>query len=326
MDKKVSIVVPVYNVERYLRQCLDSIANQTYENFEAILIDDGATDSSGCICDEYAERDSRFRVIHQENAGAANAKNTGLDAACGAYVAFVDSDDWVERHWLESMVSVMKSSEADVVECDFLKEYLSSTERGNDASYCPGQFSAHDYLTRYLNNWTCSLFWNKLVKVNLLSNIRFRRERRCIDDEFFTYKVLTNAKKIVRIEDCLYHYRQRASSAVSSPTNSKQITDDALEILKERYMWITYHFPDLRKTYIRHDVNILFYFARSFAFCEETRLKFRKNARFYLIESIRSMVGLQTICDAMQLCIKECWKLMDQRTEQYVEDISKFYQ
>ena len=326
MKNKVSIIIPIYNVERYLRQCLDSIANQSYMNIEVILVDDGSTDGSGAICDMYVVKDARFRVIHQQNAGAANAKNAGLDAVTGAYVTFVDSDDWVEHNWLETMVRAMESETADVAECDFQKEYKNRSEKGNDNSYCSGVYTACDYLGFYLNNWTCSLFWNKLFKTELIKDIRFRRERRCIDDEFFTYKVLTNAQKIVRIEDELYHYRQRASSAVSSSKNRLQITDDALEIQRERYEWIASHFPVLRLRYLKHDVEILFYFARAFDYCEQTRRKFRGNAWYYLVQSVCFMAGIHTIYYALRLCLVECWRLPDQAERVQNENLADYYQ
>lgn len=285
--KKVSLIVPVYNVERYLKQCLDSILLQTYGNLEIILVDDGATDTSGQICDQYAAQDSRIVVIHQKNAGAANAKNAGLDKATGHYLAFIDSDDYVQPNWIEKMVEAAETFGADVVECDFDKVYQSHCETENnfqDPSKC---FTAEEYLSQYLNNWTCSLFWNKLFDRRLVQEVRFRKERRCIDDEFFTYKAVTGAKKVVRIQDVLYHYRQRASSAVSTEKNRLQITDDALEILMERYRWIKHHYPKLSKGYLSHDVEIMLYFAREFDFTEITKKKFRAIARFYLKECLQ---------------------------------------
>lgn len=300
---KVSIIVPVYNVERYLPECLDSILAQTEQNWEAILVDDGSTDTSGAICDDYAAKDSRFRVIHKENGGAASAKNAGLDAAEGEYVAFIDSDDWVDPNWLEIMLSALESSGVDVVECDFTKEYRTHSEQGNAATRSAGVYSSQEYLGSYLDNWTCSLFWNKIFRQHLTQNIRFRKERRCIDDEFYTYKILSNACKIVLIEDALYHYRQRASSVVSSPKNRLQITDDSLEILIERYNWISSRYPALRKIYLRHDVEIMFYFAADFLFCDATVKKFRKVAAYYLRQCICHFPGWATIQYALRLML-----------------------
>lgn len=321
----ISIIVPVYNVARYLPECLDSILTQTEPNWEAILVDDGSTDISGAICDDYAAKDSRFRVIHKENGGAASAKNAGLDAAEGEYVAFIDSDDWVDPDWLEKMLSALESSGADVAECDFTKEYRTYTEPGNTGSYSAGVFSAQEYLGIYLSNWSCSLFWNKVFKRKLTQNIRFRKERRCIDDEFYTYKVLSHAKKIVRIEDALHHYRQRASGAVTSSKNRLQITDDALEILTERYDWVSSRFPKLRKMYLKHDVEIMFYFAQAFDFCDETRLKFRKIAGYYLWQCLRYIPDLLTLRYAFRLRMIDFSKLPSQAETKTNVDISSYY-
>ena len=308
MSKTVSIVIPVYNVEQYLRACLDSIAEQTYSDLEVILVDDGSTDQSGMICDLYASKDPRFRVIHQSNAGAANAKNTGLDAVSGNYVTFIDSDDWVEPDWIETMLTALESTDADVAECDFKKEFMGYSEPGND-TYITGDYTAEEYLSFYLDNWTCSLFWNKLFRTELTRNVRFRRERRCIDDEFFTYKVLSGASRIVRVRKQLYHYRQRISSAVSSEKNRLQITDDALEVLIERYEWVSERFPELKRIYLRHDVGILFYFADAFVFSDRTIQKFRSITNYYFKESIYTFPGIATIYNVLKLRWKVSRKL-----------------
>ena len=297
--KKVSIIIPVYNVQDYLPQCLESVLKQSYVNWEAILVDDGSSDDSGRICDDYARWDSRFRLIHQANAGAANAKNTGLDHADGAYIAFIDSDDWVEPDWLETLVDTAKDQQADVVEYDFRKEYVGRSETVN--GWENTEFSVEEYLSQYLSNWGCSLFWNKLYRADLLKDLRFRRERRCIDDEFFTYKAMTGAGKIARISKALYHYRQRASSAVYNRKNRLQKTDDALEILIERYQWICQRFPALRPVYLKHDVDILFYFAKDFDYTEELVRKFRRVAWFYLKESTFHYCGRVNLLYALRL-------------------------
>lgn len=297
--KKVSIIIPVYNVQKYLPQCLDSIMCQGYVNWEAILIDDGSTDLSGEICDEYSQKDERFIVIHKKNGGAASAKNAGLDHASGCYITFVDSDDFVDHDWLKTVLAVAQESAADVVEYDFDKVYQHDRVRVN---YFPERtnFSAESYLAQYVQTWTSSLFWNKLFRAELVRNIRFKQERRCIDDEFFTYKALSKSRKIVRISNVLYHYRQRASSAVYNPKNQHQVAIDSLDVLMERYEWISTCFPRLRKVYLQHDIQILFYFA-SFSHTNETIEQFQKIRKFYFTESILHPVGLSAIYMAVKL-------------------------
>lgn len=312
---KVSIIVPVYNVSAYLAECLDSIHGQTLQDWEAILVDDGSTDTSGTICDDYAARDSRFRVIRKENGGAASAKNAGLDLATGQYIAFIDSDDLVEENWLQILVDTVQSQNAQIVECRFDRLYTDGSQPVSFGWDQLGAISAEEYLNHYLGEWTCSLFWLKLFQAELLRDIRFRRERRCIDDEFFTYKAIAGAEKIVRIDNVLYHYRQRMSSAVQSEKNRRQITDDSLEILIERYQWVSERYPSLRKIYLRHDVEIMFYFAADFLFCNETVKKFRKVAAFYLGQCFLHFPGRVTMLYALRLLFMKKSRLLHGRTQ-----------
>lgn len=123
----ISIIVPVYNTAAYLRRCLDSILSQTYGHWEAILVDDGSTDGSGAICEEYASRDSRFQVTHRPNSGVAATRNAGLDAATGEYIGFVDSDDWIEPDMFRSMVMAILSRRADIATCNVRIVYPNKT-------------------------------------------------------------------------------------------------------------------------------------------------------------------------------------------------------
>lgn len=297
----ISIIIPVYNVEAYLNDCLTSIAAQSYPHFEVIMVDDGSTDTSGQICQTYSDKDPRFKVIRQANAGAANAKNAGLDAAQGEYIAFIDSDDWVEPDWLKKMITTAKKTNADVVECSFLTEFTNRSEPGNDVNtFGAAQFTTEDYLRHYLQLWTCALFWNKLFKASLLSNIRFRKERRCIDDEFFTYKAVSGANKVVRISDCLYHYRQRRSSVMQKEETLLQRTADSIDILAERYQWISLRYPGLVMDYLRHDVDTLLYFATAYPFHEKAIASFRKTAKFYVTECFRHYPGKLTLYYALK--------------------------
>ena len=121
MIDKVSIIVPVYNIENYIRVCVESILAQTYESFELILVDDGSKDNSGILCDEYAAIDSRVKVIHKENGGVSSARNTGLQQAKGKWIMYVDGDDWIEPDMIESLIETAKATEADLVFGDYMK-------------------------------------------------------------------------------------------------------------------------------------------------------------------------------------------------------------
>ena len=125
----LSVIIPVYKVEKYLRRCLDSIVNQTYKNLEIILVDDGSPDNSGKICDEYAQNDKRIKVIHQKNKGQGAARNTGIIAANGELITFVDSDDWIENNTYEIMVSKLLQYELDIIKCAIVETDGSKIKR-----------------------------------------------------------------------------------------------------------------------------------------------------------------------------------------------------
>ena len=312
MDK-VSIIIPIYNVDKYLNQCINSVINQTYKNLEILLIDDGSTDKSGSICDAYAEKDSRIKVFHQVNAGAANAKNKGLDLATGDYIAFIDSDDIAEECWIDTMVTILNNYSADMCECRFDKYYIDRYEKLDENLKDINVFSSEEYLNQYLDDWTCSLFWTKLFKRELTENIRFRKERRCIDDEFYTYKVISNAKKIVKINNILYHYRQRKSSAVQSRKNQLQITKDAIELRIERYNWIKKKYPQIRKKYLDSDMNFLLFFSHNSLFDLESNKIFHNASKFYLKETLKLGVNINLLRISFKLLM--CKPIMNNNSK-----------
>lgn len=252
-DKIVSIVVPVYGVELYLRECLDSLLNQTYENIEVILVDDESPDKCPRICDEYAKKDNRVKVIHQKNGGAGNARNTGLAHIHGEYVCFVDSDDYVAENYIESLITGLNQEDADIAVSGFytmyVDEMIASSRVETKVSY-----SNTEYLRYFLQDWSCSLIWNKIFKADLLEDIRFVEGRK-IDDEFFTYQTVIKAKKIVYVDECLYYYRMRMSGVMSQSTssvNAERVFKDQHDYYVERYEKVINQFPDLKPLYLEN--------------------------------------------------------------------------
>lgn len=255
MNELISIIVPIYNVEKYLPECIESILNQTYRYLEVILIDDGSTDQSGKMCDNYAEQDSRVKVIHQKNGGAANAKNAGLKTATGKYLAFVDGDDYLELDALFYMIDLLEKRNADVVQACFRKIY-----RDRQSDVCDvGQIqelSAENYIKRYTTDWTCGLLWDKLYKRKLYDNIFFEEGHR-IDDEFFTYQGIIRAQKVIKCPKVLYNYRQRKSSVMYTESFQQRIVLDKLDYLNKRRRKIISAFPELAQTFNEHYLNML---------------------------------------------------------------------
>lgn len=237
----ISVIVPVYKVEAYLDKCISSITGQTYTNLEIILVDDGSPDCSGEICDEWAVKDSRIRVIHQENAGGGAARNAALDAARGELIAFVDSDDYIASDMFAHLYDLLTKG-ADIAECghmDIFEDQASFPDTNADVcTYTVQEAMAEHIRDRIFRQ----LIWNKLYLREVIGDIRFPLDKK-IDDEFFTYQVLGNAKTLVRSEKICYAYRQQESSVMHSMGTQKRL--QGVEAKQQRHEYIAVHFPDL---------------------------------------------------------------------------------
>ena len=221
----VSIVVPVYNLEKWIGHCLDSIAQQTFSNFEVLLIDDGSTDNSGTICDEYAKRDNRFRAYHKENGGLASANQYGLDRATGKYIIHVDPDDWVEGEMLASLYSKAEEDNADMVICDFYMDYpqkqIYKTQRPDSLE--PGYI-----IDSLFSGKLHGSHWNKLIRTSCIweGQVSFVEGANYCEDLLFNVNVLTHIKKVSYLHAAFYHYVQYASSlSYTNPSNSKWLNN-----------------------------------------------------------------------------------------------------
>lgn len=199
-DPKISIIVPVYNVEQYLRRCLESIRAQTFADFECICVDDGSPDGSGGILDEYAEKDSRFVVIHKENGGVSSARNAGLDAAKGEWIAFCDSDDWVESCMLEKMLSGKDAECSEMIVCGAKDTLNLNTFL---MKYCDKDMDGNNALSALFSSVWAKLYRRKYIIEN---NLFFPENIRLGEDVFFTYSYMANVHKILCISGNYYNY------------------------------------------------------------------------------------------------------------------------
>lgn len=237
----ISIIVPVYNVEKYVRRCIDSILTQSYKNFELILIDDGSTDMSGKICDTYLQQDERIKVIHQKNGGLSAARNAGIEVATGDYVTFIDSDDYIAQEYLLVLLNGIKKFKADISMCLGMKFFDGETvkcEEWNDN--ISEVFNSCDALENVLYHKKLNLYaWGKLYKSSLFEGIRFP-ENKLFEDVYTTYKLMDKADCILFNPTRLYYYYQRTGSIVNSEFNSKKIqqimaAEEILEFIDEKY-------------------------------------------------------------------------------------------
>mgnify|MGYP004453649011 CR=1 FL=1 len=206
---KISIIVPIYNVEKYLPRCIDSILAQTFTDFELILVDDGSPDNCGKICDEYAKKDNRIKVIHKENGGVSSARNIGLDVAKGEYISFVDSDDVIHPKFYEIMLGNIR--DADMIYCDFIM--FDNECKFDDISDL--NYEVRENKDIY-NGSPFSVVCDKLIKNNVVGELRFRTDLKNAEDTLFAFELLASCNKVIYLKVKLYGYYMRANSAASS--------------------------------------------------------------------------------------------------------------
>lgn len=208
----ISVIVPVYKVETCLPRCLDSIIHQTYQNLEIILVDDGSPDNSGAICDEYAKKDKRVRVIHKQNGGVSSARNAGLEAASGEYIGWVDSDDWIERDMFEYLKNLAVTCQADVAQCGRYWENGDFVAKEYGSLHGPQTIDLLSEITPAMWNGIANEVWCKLFKSDIIENLRFREDFSVGEDIDFILHVLRKAERLAIGSEAKYHYCQRPES------------------------------------------------------------------------------------------------------------------
>jgi glycosyltransferase involved in cell wall biosynthesis len=241
LDKlKVSVIVPVYNVEAYLRRCVDSVLAQTFTDIEIILVDDGSPDNCPAICDEYAGKDNRIKVIHQKNAGLSGARNAGLDAAKGDYFAFIDSDDYIAPEMIDKLLNALLREDADISICGFqrIDENAPSPGGGTFVPFCvlTGMEALEKLYTPDYQYFTIAC--NKLFKRSLFDTIRFPAGK-LFEDGYAAFRYYYASSRVVCLPECFYHYFTRSNSITTAAPTVKNLDGidadrDSLEFLKEK--------------------------------------------------------------------------------------------
>ena len=211
--KKISIIVPVYKVEFYLEKCVNSIINQTYKNLEIILVDDGSPDNCGAMCEELAKVDNRIKVIHKENGGLSSARNAGIDIATGEYVAFIDSDDWIEPDFIEVLEKLLTENDADFSVCGMHNEYTEESTLVRNHKISTSVVELSDIFVQIIDN---PLFygyaWNKLFKKDIIAKIRFDETLLFCEDIDYSVRVADKCQKVAFTSEKLHHYRHHSLS------------------------------------------------------------------------------------------------------------------
>ena len=239
MEKKnyqISIVVPVYKVEPYIHRCLDSILAQTFKDFELILVDDGSPDNCGAICDEYAEKDSRFHVIHKKNGGLSDARNAGLDwvfsNSKSEWITFLDSDDWIHPKYLELLINAVKDSGSCISICGFINT-TGEEQKDNEKSSSYELVDTETFFCEHTLN--AVIAWGKLYDKELFSDIRYPVGK-LHEDEFTTYRLLFKTEKCAFVDRPLYYYYYNADSITKSEWHPKRL--DVVEALFQSALFL----------------------------------------------------------------------------------------
>lgn len=264
-EKIISVIIPVYNIEKYIEKCITSVINQTYEKLQIILIDDGSTDKSGLICDEFAARDDRIIVIHKENGGLSSARNAGLDIARGEYIGFVDGDDYIDKGMYEYLYNLVINYGADISICGYVSvengHYSNSNNNHKkDVRVYKGQ-EKYNLITGLKT--IDIVAWNKLFKKKVFDYVRFETKR-LHEDQWTMPYVVHNSDVIVKGEEEYYFYINRDDSITGKKVSPKRMWD-LLDSLRNTSLFFKQNnlFP-AQKEEVRHLCNyILFYYKRA---------------------------------------------------------------
>ena len=242
----ITVVVPVYNVENYLEECIKSIINQTYKNLEIILVDDGSTDNSGKICDEYKKEDNRIKVIHKKNGGLSDARNTGIDNSNGKYITFIDSDDIIKEDYIEYLYNLIKKYNTQVSICSYSVSMENGKKIDNGKGYNEKKLTKIETLDRMLNEegFTVSAC-SKLYDIELFNNIRYPKGKLC-EDNGTTYKLFDKVDYIAYGNESKYFYFKRNGSIMRSNFNERKF--DMIELTDEMCDYLDLNYPELKNS------------------------------------------------------------------------------
>jgi len=243
LNPQISIIVPVYNVEEYLKVCVESLLKQRLNIFEIILVDDGSTDGSGVICDKYAESDKRVKVIHKSNGGTSSARNMGLDVAKGDYIGFVDGDDYVSENMYELLIKSMKEYVCDISVCNINLMSENNEDEPYHKNAKDEQFNRESAMKELLTNTILTFsVCNKLFKKSVFNGLRFK-EGIIQEDMDIVYKLVHRAQKVSYLSTPLYNYRYNENSTLRKPFELKRL--DEFHVRKEMYDFYEKHYPTI---------------------------------------------------------------------------------
>lgn len=314
----ISIIIPVYNVAPYLRCCLDSVIAQSFTEFEAIVVDDGSTDESSIICDEYAKRDTRFSVIHKKNGGLSSARNAGLDISSGTYICFLDSDDYYEPDFLQTMYDSIRDSDYDFVSCasNFVDESNVLIRRNtyiSDRAELRGDL--FDYY--YHSNLIEDAAWNKIYRRDLFDGVRYK-EGIIYEDSEIIIRLLKKAKAALFIKEYKYNYRIRQGSILNYQKNEIESKSFSLKKLDSLVMYEStakelqgtkyqfYSYKSMIRNCTQYSVDILSLPKEDRKCARKEIMQFYRKARKHI--PLRSFPWKERIVIILEIYFPHIWK------------------
>ena len=258
--KKISVIVPIFKVEQYLENCINSIINQTYENLEIILVDDGSPDNCGAICDELAIKDNRIKVIHKENGGLSSARNAGLDIATGDLIAFIDSDDWIEPEMLTVLERILSENNADFSVCGMIADFGDAVIKNKSSVSNVVKVNKPEIFNLILNAPTFYGYaWNKLYRREIIGDLRFDESLMSCEDLDFCVRLAAKSNSAVFTNEKFYHYMQHSASMTGETGYSTR----KLSVLKAYENILPYYekynsenLSIIRKNYLKIAINV----------------------------------------------------------------------
>lgn len=240
MNSKISVIIPIYNVEQYIHECMNSVMNQTYTNLEIILVDDGSTDNCPAICDEYAMKDSRIKVIHKENGGLSDARNAGLEIATGKYIGYVDSDDYIALDMYECLYKACEENDAEIAVCRF-HTFTDQVQLSENVVNRNKVYSNQEILSAYIDETVEELItpsaWSKLYRKDCIQGLEFPKGKLC-EDIVYTTKAFYNAAKVIYVGRELYFYRNRPGSIMTDKSVIKRRIREEIEQYESRIAFL----------------------------------------------------------------------------------------
>lgn len=287
--EQISIIIPVYNVEKYLPECIESVLHQTYKNLQIILVDDGSTDSSGSICERYSEEDDRIFVLHKKNGGLSDARNAGLSRATGEYIYYLDSDDFLEPNTIRILLDCMHRTQANIILSNYYYQYADNEKAAETVFREEVVLNNRDAMKALIEGNIQTFAWGKLISSEIAKKYLFPKDR-LFEDHYWTHFVIGDADRIAIVPQALVYYRQRQDS-ISYTFTLKRL--DVLDGWMNRKAFLEQNYPELvelcEKRYAEQYVNL--------AWLVLTRMKRDRGAAFQKMRNYNRILKLQNYAD-----------------------------